>query len=179
MPMEAFSSTEYSVCVALAGYEGSKWDQLTTKAAEDEVLRLRGTNGWTVMHWAAEDDSRAKLAEVIAARDAGLVNATNMNGWTPLHMAAQAGHEAVAQVLLAAGADKDAKDRGGLTPLHRAAICGHKAVARVLLAAGADKNAMDKQGRTPMFLAQKDITGGWSAFLSKETDRTALVALLS
>jgi hypothetical protein len=111
VPLEAFS-TVYSSYAALAGYEGEKWKRLTSKADEDEVLRLRDSNGYTVLHWAAFDGgtpsctgrrslppaSRAKLAGVIAARDAGLVSATDLWGATPLHLAAMCGHEAMSPI---------------------------------------------------------------------------------
>ena len=118
VPLEGFS-TVYSFYAVLAGYEGEKWGVLTTKAAEDEVLSLRDSDGRTVMHWAAGDGgTRAKLAGVIAARDAGLVNTPNNDGCTPLHDAMWFGCEAVAQALLAAGADTKAQDREGCTPLY-------------------------------------------------------------
>ena len=168
VPLEGFS-TVYSFCAALAGYEGKKWERLASKVDEDEVLSLREF-GRTVMHWAAEDESRAKLVGVIAARDAGLVNAQDNAGCTPLHVAAQFGREAAMQALLAAGADTNAQDTCGGTPLHLAVQYGGEAVARALLAAGADTNAKDKlgsnSGYTPLFYARH---GG----------QAALVALLS
>jgi len=131
VPLEAFG-TVYSCYAALAGYEGEKWDLLTTKAAEDEVLSLRDAFGGTVLHWAAKGDARAKLAGVIAARDPGLVNAQDRHGRTPLHMAVMRGCEAVARELLAAGADKHAKDTNGETPLHLAQERGHAALVALL-----------------------------------------------
>ena len=41
-------------------------------------------------------------------------------GWTPLHSAVSAGHEDIAQELLAAGADVNAETGGKRTPLHYA-----------------------------------------------------------
>ena len=116
VPLEGFI-TVYSFYAALAGYNGKKWHSLTTKAAEDEVLSLREMTGETVMHWAVQSESTAKLLEVIAARDAGLVHVKDKYGCTPLHLAAKCGREAVIQALLAAGADTNAKDAGGHTPL--------------------------------------------------------------
>jgi len=49
-------------------------------------------------------------------------------GRTPLHRAARRGYAAAVGLLLAAGADAGAADRGGGTPLHHAAIGGHAAV---------------------------------------------------
>jgi len=119
VPLDAFS-TVYSLCAALAGYEGPKWERLVSKADEDEVVSLRESGGQTVMHWAASDESRAKLASVLAARDTGLVNVKEKHGNTPLHLAALFGFEAVARALLAAGADRKAEDKYGQRPLHLA-----------------------------------------------------------
>lgn len=41
-------------------------------------------------------------------------------GWAPLHSAVSAGHEEIAQELLAAGADANAETSGKRTPLHYA-----------------------------------------------------------
>ena len=155
VPLEAFS-TMYSFYAALAGYEGEKWGRLASKADEDEVLSLRASGGCTVMHWAAYDDSRAKLAGVIAARDPGLVNAMNNFGHTPLHSAAMYGNEAVMQVLLAAGADTKAQDKEGCTALNcMIALRGNEAIVRALLAAGADPKATNNAGLTPLHFAAR------------------------
>ena len=142
--LEAFS-TVYSFCALLAGYEGSKWYMLSTKAAEDEVLNLRDPRGGTILHWAAQSHcaaadesrlaqhkSRAKLAGVLAARDAVLVNARDDAGCTPLHDAAENGREAVARALLAAGADTKAEDCHGQTPLSYAREGRHAALVALL-----------------------------------------------
>ncbi|MDR3285074.1 MAG: ankyrin repeat domain-containing protein, partial [Holosporales bacterium] len=71
----------------------------------------------------------------------------------PLHTAAYKGHAGVVQVLLTAGANKDAKDHIGRTPLHLAAALGHTGVVQVLLAAGAKKDAKNKSGFTPRYYA--------------------------
>ena len=132
VPLESFR-TVYSFYAALAGYgKGEQWEMLATEDAEEQMLSLRGAAWKTVLHWAAEDDSRAKLAGVIAARDPCLVHATDFDERTPLHDAAKNGSEAVARVLLAAGADKQAKDDNGDTPLHWAQKEGHTTLVALL-----------------------------------------------
>jgi ankyrin repeat protein len=55
----------------------------------------------------------------------------------PVHVAAKRGHEVVIQLLLAVGADVNAKDSNSVTALHEAAEKGHEAVIKLLLAVGA------------------------------------------
>ena len=95
----------------------------------------------------------------------------SQDGYTPLYIATFNGHETCVKMLLAAGADTDAKDnvrigklcvshflccrqlsqhvsprnpppsQDGYTPLHTAALKGHVACVQLLLGAGADKDA--------------------------------------
>jgi uncharacterized protein len=77
------------------------------------------------------------------------VNARNTTGATPLHDAALAGNRDVAAVLIAHGADINARDHeSGSTPLHLAASWGRIEVLRLLLEKGADRSIRDKMGRT-------------------------------
>jgi len=80
-------------------------------------------------------------------------------GRTPLHYAAggyrTAGpgkHVEAAKLLLAKGADVNAKAQGGYTPLHVASGLGNAEMAAFLLANGADANAKDRRG-TPLAAA--------------------------
>ena len=70
-------------------------------------------------------------------------------GETPLHCASTP--EAV-RVLIAAGADVNARDADDATPLHSAAALGRASVVRELLAVGADAAATNRSGRTPLEL---------------------------
>ena len=65
-----------------------------------------------------------------------------------LRRAAFDNHPAIAQILIDAGADIDAKTDYGSTPLHIAASQGSIDVMRILLQAGADPNARNKNGST-------------------------------
>jgi len=76
-------------------------------------------------------------------------------GFTPLHWAAHHGHKEIAELLIANGADVNAKNEGGFTPLHSAASLGYKEIIELLIAKGADVNAevVSKtryNGRTPL-----------------------------
>ena len=77
---------------------------------------------------------------------------------TLLHMAAAwARDPAVVTLLIEAGADVGARDRGGHTPLHYAALDNdNPAVIAALVDAGADVNAVAALGRTPLHQAASE-----------------------
>src|SRR3989442_14763611 len=90
--------------------------------------------------------------------DPSLVEAYSHDGWTPLHLASFFGHREVADLLLARGADVNARSRSTRfarenTPLHAPAANRHVAVAELLIDRGADVNARDGSGFTPLALA--------------------------
>jgi ankyrin repeat protein len=78
-------------------------------------------------------------------------------GWvkSPLFQVALTGDEAVACLLLKAGANVERKDEDGQTPLFFAAMAGHEAVARLLLEYGSNVELKDKYGQTPLFFAAR------------------------
>ena len=69
-----------------------------------------------------------------------------------LHLAAQEGHKEIAELLIAKGADLNAKTVGEWTPLHSAASKGQKEIVELLIAEGADVNEMSF-GNTPLYWA--------------------------
>ncbi len=83
---------------------------------------------------------------------------TNRFPLPPLHAAAAGdnsgkirGHKEIVELLIAAGADVNAKGGfAGGTPLLGAAALGHKEIAELLLAEGADVDAKDNNGKTPL-----------------------------
>src|SRR5262245_64771633 len=78
---------------------------------------------------------------------------------TPLMFAAREGCAACVPILVAAGAQVDAKDIDDeLTPLIMSLINGHYDAAASLINAGADVNLSDKLGRTPLYSAVDDHT---------------------
>jgi ankyrin repeat protein len=82
-------------------------------------------------------------------------------GMSPLQYAARDGRLEIAQALVAAGADVNARDGNDITPLITAITNNHVDVARFLVAQGADVNASDWYGRTPI----------WSAVETRNMDR--------
>jgi cytohesin len=73
--------------------------------------------------------------------------------WNPLQEAAERGRKGIAEVLLKAGADVNAKAKDGWTPLHIAVSGKQREVAELLLANHADPNAKNDEGQTPLHLA--------------------------
>lgn len=87
---------------------------------------------------------------------------------TCLHAAASRGDAALAERLLAMGADPNAAERSfGFTPLSSAASRGDAAMIGILLAGGAAPDQADRNGQTPMDAA---IMGGHGAAVRKLLD---------
>jgi cytohesin len=115
-------------------------------SAAPDLLVQRGPEGRTLLSEAARahtndhalpgrdagDQHRAIVARLLAAgADPSLPEA---NGWTPLHSAAISGHEALARLLLDAGARTDSlvAERAGSTPLAYALFYGHAGTAEAI-----------------------------------------------
>jgi ankyrin repeat protein len=87
------------------------------------------------------------------------VNGSTAGGATALHRAAYHDHLAVAEALVAAGANLEMKDHSfGSTPLHAAAVGRAASVAEFLVASGADWRSQNKAGRTPLDLAEEQAS---------------------
>lgn len=78
----------------------------------------------------------ARIAEILK-ENPELVNTLDKAELTPLHYAAIYGHVDAAKVLLAHGADVEAKRSGGFTALHDAIVKNQKTVAKLLIDHGA------------------------------------------
>lgn len=137
----------------LAVFEAAKrgdWNRATSiLQAHPEVVRVRGTNGNTMLNLAASlsvcptreeldrgASSPDRLSAVQLLLQAGAnASVANDRGWTPLHQAAYRNDPEMAQLFIDAGAslEVDAHGAGG-TPLAVAAFWGHREVMNVLAA---------------------------------------------
>ena len=88
------------------------------------------------------------VVQVLLEHHADVNSFDKNDGVTALHMASNYGAAETTRVLLANGADANAKQCDNQTPLHWATNDG---VARVLLEYGADPNARDSSNRTPFY----------------------------
>jgi uncharacterized protein len=105
--------------------------------------------------FAAAALGRREIVETSLAKDPAGVNRLSYDGWTPLHLAAFFGHAEVATLLLARGADLNARSTNSIhnTPLHAAVAGGRVEAALALIDAGAEVNAADGGGHTPLHIA--------------------------
>jgi ankyrin repeat protein len=103
-----------------------------------------------------------RLAALLAA-DPTRATQVHAIGWRPLHFAAFGGKLAAVKLLLASGAELDAraKNRFNNTALQTALLCGEAETAKFLLDQGADVNARQDLGFVPLheaaFLGRIDL----------------------
>src|SRR5262249_24422521 len=75
------------------------------------------------------------------------------SGTTPLVVAAGGNCSDVVDVLIASGANLNAKNSDGWTPLMKASAAGHTEIVGTLLSKGADMSVADSLGRTAWMYA--------------------------
>lgn len=172
-------STADEMMTAVKAGDMARMNELLT--ADPALVNARDAEGNSALliasYWGKHDVAQALLArqpelsvfEAAAAgqldrvrewvkADPSLVRAWSHDGFTPLHLAAFFGHEAVAQVLLAHGAEVSIPARNAMRvqPLHSAAAGDHLAICRELIARGADVNARQEGGFTPLMSAAQN-----------------------
>ena len=122
-----------------ASLRSSKIDEVFQSAKEGEIGRL----------------------EIALNRHPGQVNIRDSTGRTMLHWAAKYGQHEVAELLLSAGADRDALDKRKVTPLYLAAVFNNRNVFDLLLAQGASLEISDLDGQNllhhAVFWKQADL----------------------
>lgn len=116
---------------------------------QDVAKLLLGSKAEFGIHDVAACGEIGKV-NALLAENPGLASKVDSDGNTPLHGAARNDHKDVVKVLLAHGAEVNAKDNEGATPLHLAAGRGNKDVAELLLANKAEVNAKRRGDATPL-----------------------------
>ncbi|NLS91307.1 MAG: ankyrin repeat domain-containing protein [Planctomycetaceae bacterium] len=90
------------------------------------------------------------------AEDPTLIRSTDEWGFTALHGVAGEEQFEMAEFLLDAGADPNAKNDEGITPLHLAA---HPEMVELLVRRGADINIRSEDGSTPLLVQAAEAEG--------------------
>ena len=101
------------------------------------------------IHEASKNGDLVKINKLLD-KDPGLINRGDENGVTPLHWAAIRGRKIAVELLIARGADVNAKKKGGSTPLHWASTVK---ISEILIKKGADVNAKNQYDGTPLHWA--------------------------
>ena len=112
-------------------------------------------DGMTVLDcwsWPGEEVRELLIAKATNVAD---VNARYYENKTLLHYAAVLSRKDITELLIARGADINAKDNGGNTPLHNVRS---KEVAQLLIAKGADVNATNYQGNIALHYVAGNYT---------------------
>lgn len=125
---------------------------------QDAVSKLLLEKGVQLDIFAATMAGVRQRVVDLLAQNRELVSAYSHDGWTPLHLAAFFGNAEIAEILLANGADAQARSRNNMqnTPLHAAAAGRHNELVSVLLAHNADVNARQHGGWTPLHAAAQN-----------------------
>lgn len=127
-------------------------------------------DGQTLLYVAVKGN-QLKMAEYLLSAGAGVDVPSSGTGRTPLFQAAFDGfHEsltdmfddivdknaaAMVELLIARGADVNARNQFGWTPLHDAVAGKNLHVVKILLAHGAAADVSDQDGVTPLALAEQ------------------------
>jgi len=145
------------ICAAAVGWDVPRLRLLLEFGAD---VRAEDGGGHAPLYRAANgmgDELRGREAvELLIAHGADVNQRSGVGGMTPLHMSARRGTTGVAEALLDAGADIDAKDKGAETPLRRAVNCNQEQMVALLVARGADRLSIDKKGRIAVDAARTE-----------------------
>lgn len=122
---------------------------------DPSVLDARSPDDATALHFAAFF-AQPETARLLVEHGADVHGVSPTFGnVTPLHSAAAGGSAEIVQLLLAAGADANARQNGGFTALHAAAHNGDAAMTRDLLDHGAELDQPTDDGRTALSIVEE------------------------
>lgn len=131
-------------------------DRLRERLEEDPSrVSALSRDGYTALHFTAFF-AKPEAARILLEAGAPVgVHAQNEMRVQPLHSAAAGRQNEICRLLLAAGADVNARQQGGYTPLHEAAQNGDPEMVELFLSAGADPAARTDDGMTSAELADE------------------------
>jgi ankyrin repeat protein len=138
-----------------SGQNGNTPLLLATYYHANEIVQMLVERGAPVSVFEAAAIGDARRVRQMLDDQPELILSFSHDGWTLLHLAAHFGQLAVAELLLARGAEVDVRSTNALanTPLHAALAGGHPAMARRLVDQGANVKAVDAGGYAPLHLA--------------------------
>ena len=136
--------------------------------ADPQRVNDYAADGFTAMGLAAFF-GQGEAVEMLLARGA-LPNRASNNAQrvTPLHSAVAHQHVAIARMLIAHGAEVDARQESDFTPLQEAAHHGSVELVRMLLAAGATVDLRNAFGKTALDYAQENGNAEVTALLEQK-----------
>jgi hypothetical protein len=136
---------------SLQNYNINK-NSLGTEAILDKI-KIRNNKMGEILIKAAVSNNELDINQIITYLPI-LVNYTGRNKVTALLIVARHGNTKLINMLLRAGADKNAIMAGKLTPLHQAVISGKKDAVKALINAGANNSVVNDRGHTARNLAK-------------------------
>ncbi len=161
-PLEA-AAADWETTRFILGLLEIKIDEEKIEAGRTKVVELLRQHGATTNARSVSNvlcdavrngDLRAVKKQLANGAD---INAEdNEFGVTALSWATLRGDTAIAQFLIAKGADVNAKNRDGSTPLHSAAFLGRTEIAKLLIQRGADVNPKNYRGETLIDVSMVD-----------------------
>lgn len=124
-------------------------------ATDPSLVNAYNVDGFTPLGLAVFFNRAEAVNKLLdAGTDVNLPSRESMKV-APLHSAAAAKRNEIAHVLLARGANVNARAANDMTPLHEAAANGNAELATLLLEHGADVNAKTTDGKTPLDYARE------------------------
>jgi ankyrin repeat protein len=136
-------------------------------AADPSLVNSHAPDGFTPLGLAIFFGHAETVNALIdAGADVNLASRESMKV-SPLASASAAGQLEIARVLIARGANVNARAAGEFTPLHESAASGRMEFAKLLLENGADVNARTADGKTPLDYAREHNRAEMVQLLSK------------
>lgn len=125
---------------------------------QDAVAQFLLENGAELSVFAAAMAGVTERVREHLAAEPSLISAYSHDGWTALHLAAFFGKKPAAEVLIAAGANVNARSINPMrnSPLHAACAGRSDELAALLVASGADVNSRQEGGWTPLHAAAQN-----------------------